>query len=155
MMIAVQRFEQNGYLISTDKLLLDADAIFDYLSNQSYWARGRSMDTVRCTIEHSLCFGLYSKNKQVGFARVITDYATFGYLADVYILEEHRGKGLSKWMMECIVQHPNLQNLRRFVLATRDAHSLYEKFGFKSLSKPERWMEVFRETETERRKSEK
>jgi len=138
-------YRKDGYVLSTDKALLDAVSIHDYLSNDSYWARGRSMDAVLSTIEHSLCFGLFHNNKQIGFARVITDHTTFGYLADVYILEEHRGRGLSKWMMECITGYPSLQNLRRFVLATRDAHALYEKFGFKSLSKPERWMEVFKE----------
>ncbi len=138
-------YERDGFTISTDKALLDPVAIHDYLSNLSYWAKGRSMEAVHCTIEHSLCFGLYHDKKQIGFARVITDRATFAYLADVYILEAYRGQGLSKWMMECIMRYPTLQNLRRFVLATRDAHTLYEKFGFKALSKPERWMEVFRD----------
>jgi GNAT superfamily N-acetyltransferase len=138
-------FYQGDYHISTDKSLLDTTAIHDYLSNHSYWAKGRSMENVFRTIEHSLCFGIYHKQSQIGFARIITDYVTFAYLADVYILEDHRGKGLSKWLMEVITTHPLLQNQRRFMLATRDAHALYEKYGFKSLSKPERWMEIFKD----------
>ncbi len=103
------------------------------------------MEAVLSSIEHSLCYGVYYESKQIGFARVITDYVTFAYLADVYILEEHRGKGLSKQLMETIIAHPRLQGLRRFVLATRDAHALYEKYGFRALSKPERWMEIFKD----------
>ncbi|HEV7232570.1 MAG TPA: GNAT family N-acetyltransferase [Bacteroidia bacterium] len=141
----MSEYQKDKYTISTDKSRLDTAAMHDYLSNHSYWAKGRSMEQVLLTIEHSLCFGLYHDRQQVGFARVITDYATFAYLADVYILEKDRGHGLSKWMMECIMSNPQLQNLRRFMLATRDAHTLYEKFGFKPLSKPERWMEIFKE----------
>jgi GNAT superfamily N-acetyltransferase len=141
----MSEYQKDKYTISTDKSRLDTTGMHDYLSNHSYWAKGRSMEQVLLTIEHSLCFGLYHDREQVGFARVITDYATFAYLADVYILEKHRGAGLSKWMMECIMGHPQLQNLRRFMLATRDAHELYRKFGFKPLSKPERWMEIFKE----------
>jgi GNAT superfamily N-acetyltransferase len=137
-------YTKDNYILSTDKARLDTDAIHDYLSNQSYWAKGRTMENVLRTIEHSLCFGLYHGREQVGFARVITDYTTFGYLADVYILPEHRAKGLAQWMMEVIMKHPQLQGLRRFMLATKDAHPLYEKFGFKGLSQPERWMEVFK-----------
>jgi GNAT superfamily N-acetyltransferase len=146
MSIATPKHKKEGYAISTDKSLLDVHAIHDYLSNQSYWAKGRLLESVLCTIEHSICFGLYHANKQIGFARVITDQATFAYLADVYVLETHRGRGLSKWMMDYIMNYPKLQNLRRFLLATRDAHTLYEQFGFKPLSKPERWMEVFKES---------
>jgi GNAT superfamily N-acetyltransferase len=138
-------FHKSDYNISTDKQQLDTHAIHDYLSNHSYWAKGRTLENVLRSIEHSLCFGVYKGREQVGFARVITDYATFAYLADVYVLEKHRGNGLSKWLVETIVAHPQLQGLRRFMLATKDAHSLYEKFGFKELSKPERWMEVYQE----------
>ncbi|HWY34464.1 MAG TPA: GNAT family N-acetyltransferase [Nitrosopumilaceae archaeon] len=141
----MKKLKETGYSISTDKSLLDPEAIHDYLCNVSYWAKGRSMESVLRSIEHSLCYGVYYEYKQVGFARVITDYVTFAYLADVYILESHRGKGLSKDLMATIVIHPKLQGLRRFVLATRDAHSLYERYGFKALSKPERWMEIFKE----------
>jgi GNAT superfamily N-acetyltransferase len=137
-------YTKDNYTISTDKSRLDADAIHDYLCNHSYWAKGRTMENVLRTIEHSICFGLYHGREQVGFARVITDYTTFGYLADVYILPGHRAKGLAQWMMEVIIKHPQLQGLRRFMLATKDAHPLYEKFGFKGLSQPERWMEIFK-----------
>jgi GNAT superfamily N-acetyltransferase len=138
-------FQKDKYTLSTDKQRLDTSAIHNYLSEHSYWAKGRTMEQVLRSIEHSLCFGLYAGREQVGFARVVTDYATFAYLADVYVLEKYRGHGLSKWMIECITGHPQLQHLRRFVLATRDAHALYEKFGFRTLSKPERWMEIFKE----------
>ncbi len=136
---------KGAFSISTDKKRLDPEAIHDYLSNHSYWAKGRTMEEVLRTIDHSLCFGVYHNREQIGFARVITDYTTFAYLADVYILESHRKQGLSRWMMEVILAHPQLQGLRRFMLATRDAHPLYEKFGFKSVSKPDRWMEIFKE----------
>ena len=141
----MKTLEGTGYTITTDKSFLDADAIHDYLCNESYWAKGRTMESVLLTIEHSLCYGIYYENKQVGFARVITDYVTFAYLADVYVLDKHRGKGLSKQLMAKIISQPQLQRLRRFMLATKDAHGLYEKYGFKSLSKPERWMEIFKE----------
>jgi GNAT superfamily N-acetyltransferase len=137
-------YTKDNYTVSTDKTRLDADAIHDYLSNHSYWAKGRTKESVLRTIDHSLCFGLYHDREQVGFARVITDYTTFGYLADVYVLTGHAGKGHARWLMEVIMQHPQLQGMRRFMLATRDAHPLYEKFGFKPLSQPERWMEIFK-----------
>lgn len=130
-----------GYTISTDKKLLDIEVIHGFLS-QSYWAQGIPMDIVRRSIEHSMCFGVYFQGKQIGFARVVTDHATFGYLADVFILPEHRGKGLSKSLMKEIFDHPQLQGLRRFCLGTRDAHKLYEQFGFYVIKKPELWMEI-------------
>ena len=130
-----------AYTISTDKSLLDIDMIFNYLSKESYWAKGISENVVRRSIEHSLCFGVYKENKQVGFARIISDFATFAYLADVFLLPENRGKGLSKRLMEKIVDHPDLQGLRRWSLATADAHGLYARYGFTPIAKPERWME--------------
>jgi GNAT superfamily N-acetyltransferase len=141
----MSKHQRDNYTISTDKTRLDAQAIHDFLSNHSYWAKGRTMESVLRSIDHSLCFGLYFGREQVGFARVITDFTTFGYLADVYILVEHRGKGHGRWLLEEILQHPQLQNLRRFVLATKDAHHLYSQVGFKPLSKTERWMEIFKE----------
>ncbi len=138
-----RNFRKGQYLISTDKSKLDIKVIHGYLSN-SYWAKNRSLKTSKLTLKNSLCFGLYYKNKQIGFARVITDYATFAYLADVFILEDHRGKGLSKWLMDVILKYDELQNLRRWFLATKDAHGLYEKFGFTSLKEPEKLMEMFR-----------
>jgi GNAT superfamily N-acetyltransferase len=135
---------RGDYVISSDRARVDLDAVHNFLTN-CYWARGISRELVARSIEHSLCFGIYGREgEQVGFARVISDCATFAYIGDVFVLESHRGQGLSKWMMECIVQHPLLQNLRRWVLLTRDAHGLYSKFGFTTLAKPERYMELHR-----------
>jgi len=131
---------KNDLIISTDKTKLDVPFIHDYLSNESYWAKNIPVDVVKKSIEGSFCFGLYDKEKQVGFARVITDHATFGYLADVFIIEEYRGKGLSKWLMTEIMKYPSLQGFRRWMLATRDAHGLYRQFGFEPLDMPERIM---------------
>jgi GNAT superfamily N-acetyltransferase len=137
---------QNEFFISTDKTRLDVDAIHNYLCNESYWAKNIPLQTVKKSMECSYCFGLYvtenSITKQVGFARVITDCATFGYLADVFILESHRGKGLSKWMMKTIMECADLQGLRGWMLATKDAHGLYEKFGFSLLENTGRFMRL-------------
>lgn len=135
----IEEYKKDNYLISTDKSVLDTAVIRGYLS-RSYWAENIPVEIVKKSIEHSLCFGVYNENKQIGFARVITDYATFGYLADVFILEEERGKGLSKWLMECILKHQQLQGLRSFSLMTRDAHSLYAQYGFKNIPIPENFM---------------
>ena len=137
------------YLINTDPAWLDLDVIHAFLSEHSYWARGIPRDVVTRSITNSLCFGVYSvenngsnpNRRQVGFARVTTDRATFAYLADVFILPEHRGQGLSKRLMEAILIHPDLQGLRRWMLATADAHELYRGFGFTSLAQPERFMQ--------------
>lgn len=129
------------YEISTDPARVDVPAVHRFLTT-SYWAAGIPEETVRLSVMNSLCFGVYQGDKQIGFARVITDRATFAYLADVYILEACRGRGLSKWLMECIMGHPDLQGLRRWMLATRDAHALYQQFGFTRVKAPERWMEV-------------
>ena len=123
--------EQNGYRISTDKSQLQPDIIQSFLATESYWAKDIPKSVVEKSIDASLCFGIYHNDEQVGFARVISDYATFAYLCDVFITDEHRGKGLSKWMMEKIMEHPDLPNLRRFTLGTRHAHELYRKFGFR------------------------
>ena len=138
-----KNFRKGHYLISTDKKKLDIKVIYGFLSN-SYWAKNRSLKITKISLKNSLCFGLYHKSRQIGFARVITDYATYAYLADVFILEEHRGRGLSKWLMEVILNYGGIQNLRRWFLATKDAHKLYEKFGFTSLKEPEKLMEIFR-----------
>lgn len=132
-------FTNDSYSISTDPVKLDLDVIHGYLA-RSYWAEEIPKAIVEKSISNSLCFGVYKGEVQVGFARVITDYATFGYLADVFILEEERGKGLSKWLMECILKHPQLTGLRNFCLMTQDAHSLYERYGFKNIAKPENFM---------------
>jgi len=124
---------KNDFLISTDRSLLNLDIIHGYLSKESYWAMNIPRELVEKSIEHSLCFGIYHQQQQVGFGRLITDQATFAYLADVFVLESYRGKGLSKWLMESIHAHPELQGLRRWVLGTRDAHGLYAQFGWAEL----------------------
>jgi GNAT superfamily N-acetyltransferase len=134
---------RGDYEISPDPERLDVAAIHGYLT-RSYWSPGIPRATVERAIANSLCFGLYCRGEQVGFARVVTDKATFAYLADVYVLESHRGQGLSKWLMEAVVAHPGLQGLRRFILATRDAHELYRKYGFEALANPGNMMEILR-----------
>lgn len=134
-------YVRDGYTISTDKARLDIALIHDFLSRSSYWAEGRSIELVYKTIENSLCFGVYEGEAQVGFARVVTDYATFGWLCDVFVIESHRGRGLSKWLVDCVVHHPELRGLRTLMLATRDAHGLYERYGgFQRMTQAERWM---------------
>ena len=132
------------FLISTERARLDLDVIHGFLTN-CYWAKGIPREIVTRSIEHSLCFGIYDgRGAQVGFARVISDFATFAYLGDVFVLEPYRGRGLSKWLMQCIMQHPALQGLRRWILLTRDSHGLYSQFGFTPLRAPERYMELHR-----------
>ena len=133
-------FRQGEFVVSTDRSRLDITLIHQFLTH-SYWAQGVSREVVERSIENSICFGIFHKDEQVGFARVITDRATFAYLADVFVLESHRGLGLGKFLMECISNHPQLQKLRRWMLATQDAHGLYAKFGFAPLARPERFME--------------
>jgi GNAT superfamily N-acetyltransferase len=135
-----QDYRKGDFLISTDRSRLDVDAIHAFLT-ACYWAKGIPKETVIRSIENSLCFGLYGAGEQAGFARVVSDYATYAYIGDVFVLEAYRGRGLAKWLMECIVSHPSLQGLRRWTLATRDAHSLYAQFGFTPLRAPDRWME--------------
>jgi len=141
-MSMTHEWTQGEYLISTDKSHLNLAMIHAFLTT-SYWASGISIDVVKRSIEHSLTFGVYRGEQQVGFARVITDYATFAYLGDVFILEPFRGQGLSKWLMDVIVAHPELQGLRRWILLTRDAHGLYRKVGFTGSAYPDRYMERF------------
>jgi len=164
---AIVESRRDEFLVSTDRTRLDRDAIHGFLTN-CYWAKGIPREVVARSIEHSLCFGVYdglskgsqglakesrpgpperhgtSAPVQVGFARVVSDFATVAYLGDVFILESHRGRGLSKWLMECITGHPALQNLRRWILLTRDAHALYARFGFTPLKSPARYMELHR-----------
>jgi GNAT superfamily N-acetyltransferase len=140
-MTAAIEVARGGGTISTDKSRLDIDLVHDYLSRVSYWAQGRSRAVVEKSIEHSLCFGVYVGVDQVGFARVVTDYATFAWLCDLFIVESHRGLGLGKWLVECVAAHPDLQELKLFILATRDAHALYARHaGFEPLASPEHWM---------------
>ena len=135
-----REWRRGEYLISTDRSLLDLQVIHGYLST-SYWAAGVPEDVVRRSVENSLCFGVYRDEEQVGFARVVTDRATFAYLADVFVLEEHRGRGIGKWLVEAVLSHPELRGLRRWMLATRDAHELYRKYRFAELGRPGIFME--------------
>jgi GNAT superfamily N-acetyltransferase len=138
-----QAFLDKGYSISADKSLIDFDRVYHYLEHESYWAKGVTAERLKKAIENSMCFVILKQNELAGFTRVVTDKATFAYICDVFVLEQHRRLGLSKWLMQTIIQHPELQGLRRWSLATLDAHKLYEQFGFVPLSKPERWMEIY------------
>ena len=141
---AILEQRRGEFLLSTDPARLNLDVIHGFLTN-CYWAKGISREVVAQSIQHSLCFGVYDgSGVQVGFARVVSDFATVAYLGDVFVLESHRGRGLSKWLMECITRHPALQNLRRWILLTRDAHGLYAKFGFTPVKAPQRYMELHR-----------
>ena len=137
-------WQQGKFLISTDKSRLNIFYVHEYLSNESYWAAGIPVGIVEKSIKNSICFGIYQDNKQVGFARLITDEATFGYLADVFVDKDYRGRGLSKWLMKIIIDLPFVSHLRGLMLATKDAHSLYEQFGFTLLDAPERYMRIQR-----------
>lgn len=137
----ILEYQRGEYVISTDRARIDVEVLHDYLCNRAYWALGRSRETVVRSIEHSLCFGLYAGSEQAGFSRVVTDYATFAWLCDVFVLEAHRGQGLGRWMVECVVAHPALKDLGLFILATRDAHELYRRYGgFDGLQQPGKWM---------------
>ncbi len=137
-----RKWRRGAYLVTTDKARLDLEMVHGFLKT-SYWAAGISADVVMRSVENSLAFGLFRGDEQVGFARVVTDYATFAYLADVFVLEPHRGQGLGRWMMEVVFSHPELQGLRRWMLATRDAHGLYRKYGFTELERPQIFMERY------------
>ena len=152
---ALMEYRRGEFLISTSRERLSLDVVYGFLTN-CYWAKGIPREVVARSIEHSLCFGIYDESPrlakearqgapaQVGFARVVSDFATVAYLGDVFVLESHRGQGLSKWLMECVMKHPALRNLRRWILLTRDAHGLYSQFGFTPLQAPERYMEFHR-----------
>lgn len=130
------------FYVSTDKSKLNLNFIHDYLSNRSYWAQGRTMDVVKKTVDNSLCFGVFNEeDQQVGFARIVTDYAILAWVMDVFITEDYRGQGLGKLLMKEVMAHPDLQGLKRWGLMTTDAHSLYQQFGFTAASKPEKLME--------------
>ena len=136
------QINQDDYVISTDKSKLDLSLIHSFLSTQAYWSLNIPFAIVKRSVENSLCFGVYQGDRQVGFARIITDYATIAYLGDVFILEEHRGKGLSKRLIDEIMNHPDLQGLRRWMLLTSDAHGLYRQYGWTPISNPDRYMEI-------------
>jgi GNAT superfamily N-acetyltransferase len=138
----VREWRRGAYLITTEKGRLDLETIHGFLTT-SYWASGIPAETVRRSVENSLTFGLFADEGQVGFARVVTDYATFAYLADVFVLESYRGRGLGKWMMEVVFSHPELRGLRRWMLATQDAHELYREYGFAEPEDPHIFMEKY------------
>ncbi|MFS1438576.1 GNAT family N-acetyltransferase [Shewanella sp. 10N.286.48.A6] len=140
----MQQLGNKGYVISTDQNKLDISVIHGFIS-QSYWAKGMPITVLAKAIEHSLCFGVFTdEDQQVGFARLITDRATFAYLADVFITDQHRGIGLSKLLIETVISHPDIQGLRRMMLATRDAHGLYAQYGFLPIDNPEILMQIWR-----------
>ncbi len=141
--MAFLSYQKDDFTVVTDPAKLDVAAIHGYLS-RAYWSEGIPRHTVEKAIANSLCFGLFRGEEQIGMARVVTDRATYAYLCDVYVLEEFRGEGLAVWLMECVMSHPDLQGLRRFSLATRDAHGSYKKFGFAELRKPQSQMEIVR-----------
>lgn len=138
--MSVSEWKRGDFVVTCDPHRQHLDVIHGFLS-RSYWAKGVPEETVRRSMQNSLCFALLHRERQVGFARVISDFATIAYLGDVFVLEAFRGQGLSKWLMECVSSHPDLQGLRRWVLATSDAHGLYAQFGFTALAKPEVFME--------------
>ncbi|AMR33034.1 GNAT family acetyltransferase [Mucilaginibacter sp. PAMC 26640] len=137
-----EAFLKKGFEISTEFKKLDFNIIFNYLDKESYWAKGIPVDKLKIALEHSMCFGVYKDGAQVGLARVITDKATFAYLCDVFILDKYRGIGLSKWLMQTIMEYPELRGLRRWSLATADAQGLYKQFGFGPIKNPENWMQI-------------
>ncbi len=145
-MAEAMEWRDGPYRISTDRARLDVELIHRYLT-AAYWARGRSYDLVRCSIEGSLAFGLYRGDDQIGFARVITDYATTAHLADVFVIDAHRGKGLGKWLIETALDHPRVRSIGKWTLATSDAHGLYERYGFKPQSDPDSLMERLNDPE--------
>ncbi len=147
--MSARTWERSDYTISTDRDRLNVAFIHDFISNKSYWGQGRTLEVIQRAIDNSLNFGVFKGERQVGFARVVTDYATFAWLADVFIIDEHRGHGLGVWLIDVITSHPDLQNFRRWILATRDAHELYRRFGFNALDDPARWMEKCGTTTTQ------
>ncbi len=135
------QWQKGAYTCSTDKSTLQVDVMHTFLSERSYWAQGRSLEKVKRSIAHSECFGLYKMDKQVGFARVVSDFTIYAYILDVFVLEEERGNGLGKFLMECILAHPELIGVRKWMLGTEDAHGLYSQYGFTSLKKVQNHME--------------
>ena len=134
----------NGYLVTTNKSLMQVEAIYKWLSEKSYWVKGIPFEVVQGSFDNSFCIGVLKDGVQIGYARLVTDYATIAYLGDVYIEEEHRGQGLSKKMMEILLNLDWVTGLRKVILGTLDAHSLYTRYGFEQMSEPSRWMEITR-----------
>lgn len=137
------KWQLGEFTITDCRENLNVELIYNFLSHSSYWAKGITREVIVKSLDNSLCFGLFQGNKQIGFGRVVTDCATFAYLADIFIVENYRGRGLGKWLVGCILEHPELQGLRRWMLATADAHQLYHQHGFMPLSNPERFMERY------------
>ena len=142
MTLQPREFFREDYIISTDPSHLDLPWIQNYLANEAYWARGITCQVFQKSVENSLCFGVYHQGKQIGFARVISDFATFAYIGDVFVAQNYRSQGLGKWLLETMLDFPELQGLRRWMLVTSDAHGLYEQHGFKSLQRPENVLEM-------------
>ena len=140
--IPITENRKGSFVVSTDKKRIDLDVVHGFLT-ECYWARGIPREVVARCIENSLCFGVHGEGRQVGFGRVISDYATYAYIGDVFVLESYRGRGLGKWLMECVMRHPGLQGLRRWSLVTADAHGLYSQLGFTALKAPEKSMELY------------
>jgi len=140
----IQEYRKDNYTISTDPARLQIDVIYDFLS-RAYWSEGRSRQTVARSIENSLCFGVYAGDEQIGLGRVITDYSVYAHLCDVFILEAYCGRGLGKWLVSCILSHPDLSAVKIWTLATRDAHGLYRPFGFNEVASPGQRMEMIRD----------
>jgi GNAT superfamily N-acetyltransferase len=142
-MTGMSEWRKDGFLVTTDRKSFQIDRVHRFLSAEAYWCLGIPKRTVEKAMEGSLCFGLFTSNgDQIGLARVITDYATFAWICDVYVEKDYRGKGLSKWMIDCLMNHPDMAGLRRVCLATRDAHELYSRFGFQVTKTPGYWMEI-------------
>jgi GNAT superfamily N-acetyltransferase len=142
MSLSPREFKQEDFTISTDPSRLDLPWIHKYLTNEAYWAKGISFSVFQKSVENALCFGVYHQSRQVGFGRAVSDFATFAYLADVFIDTGYRRRGLGKWLVECMRSYPELQGLRRWMLITSDAHGLYEQYGFSSIEHPEKMMEI-------------
>jgi N-acetylglutamate synthase-like GNAT family acetyltransferase len=140
LLFQIKEYKKEYFTVSTDRRKVDVNKVCDFLA-RSYWANNRKRETIKKSIEHSLCFSLFDGDEQIGFARVITDGATFAYLCDVFIEDDYRGKNLGKWLLQCIFEHPDVSEVRRFCLVTKDAHEFYKQFGFTSLQEPERFME--------------
>lgn len=136
-----EEWRRDSLLITTDRSRIDEELVYGFLSRQSYWAAGIPLTTFRRSVDHAVCFSMFDGDRQIGFCRVMSDFATFAYIGDVFVLPGYRGRGLAKWLMECVAAHPRLQGLRRHLLATRDAHGLYEKCGFTPLKNPQNFLE--------------
>jgi GNAT superfamily N-acetyltransferase len=142
MNLPLLEYNRGDYVVSTDSSRLDLRSIHKFLAQEAYWSRGIKFEVFLKSVENSLCFGLYHRETQIGFARIISDFATFAYLADVFVVQGYRRHGLGKWLIECIIDHPALKGLRRWMLVTRDAHGLYQQFGFQGINRPEFFMEA-------------